>query len=112
MPSTLVPFMMTSALISMARSAAAVSVLKEGLPGRAVHHGRGGGVAGENVAAADDDGGLDTHALNLGDIPGDLRRHGRVDAVGLLAHQGFAGKFEEDAFVRGPGRGGHEQRLY
>src|SRR5260370_318828 len=32
MPSTFVPFMMTSALISMARSAAAVSVLKYGFP--------------------------------------------------------------------------------
>ncbi len=35
----------------------------------------------------------------------DLRGDGRVDAERLLAHQGFAGEFEEDAVV--DGRGGH-----
>ena len=131
---------MTSALISIARSAAAVSVLKYGLPvpapktttrpflevsdgaaaderlgdrphldggddarddalllervlqrqrvddrrqhahvvgGRAIHAARAGRDAAEDVAAADDDGGLDAHALDLGDVLGDLRRHGR-----------------------------------
>ena len=29
----------------------------------------------------------------------DLRRHGWIDAVVLRAHQGFAGQFQEDAFV-------------
>ena len=44
-------------------------------------------------------------ALDLGDVLGDLRRDGRIDAVGLLAHQGFAGEFQEDAFVGGAGGG-------
>ena len=34
-----------------------------------------------------------------------------IDAVGLLAHQGFAGELQEDALVGGAGGGGHEQRL-
>ncbi len=41
----------------------------------------------------------------------DLRRDGRIDAVGLLAHQGFAGEFQEDAFVGGAAVGGHKERL-
>jgi hypothetical protein len=40
-----------------------------------------------------------------------LRRDRGVDAVGLRAHQGFAGKFEEDAFVGGSGGGGHKPQL-
>ena len=167
--------MMTSALISIARSAAAVSVLKYGLPvpapktidapflevadgaaaderlgdgahldrrhharddvlllervlqrervdhrrqhahvvgGGAIHAARAGRDAAEDVAAADDDRDLDTHRLDFGDVFRDLRRHGRVDAVGLLAHQGFAGKFQENAFVGGAGWGSHEIRLY
>ena len=79
--------------------------------GGAVHAARAGGDAAEDVAAADDDGGLDAHALDLGDVLGDLRGDGRVDAVGLRAHQGFAGEFEEDAFVSGGRRSGHGERL-
>ena len=41
--------------------------------------------------------------LDFGDVLGDLRRHGRIDAVGLLAHEGFAGELEEDALVGGAG---------
>jgi hypothetical protein len=63
----------------------------------------------EDVAAADHDGGLDTHALNLSDVARDLRRDGGIDAVALLAHERFAGKFEEDAFIGGGARGGHER---
>ena len=43
----------------------------------------------------------DAHPLDFGDVLRDLRRDGRIDAVGLLAHQGFAGEFQEDAFVGG-----------
>ena len=71
--------------------------------GRAVHAAGAGRHAAEDVAAADDDGRLDAHALDFGDVLGDLRRHGRIDAVGLLAHQGFAGQFQEDALVGGSG---------
>ena len=41
-----------------------------------------------------------------------MRRDGGVDAVALLAHQGFTGQFQEDALVGDDGRGGHEQALY
>jgi hypothetical protein len=74
---------------------------------RPIHAARAGRHAAENVTAADDDGGLDAHSQDFGDVTCDLRRHGRIDAVGLLAHQGFAGKFQEDAFIGRSGRG-HE----
>ena len=79
--------------------------------GRAVHAPGAGGDAAEDVAAADDDGGLRRRALDFGDVLGDLCRDGRVDAVALLAHQGFAGQLEQNAFVCGRARGGHEARL-
>ena len=60
---------------------------------------RAGRQAAEDVAAADDDGGLDAELLDLADVLGDLRGDGRVDAELLLAHQGFAGELEEDAAV-------------
>ena len=171
MPSTLVALRITSALISIARSAAAVSVLKYGLPvpapntttrpfsrwriarrrmngsatarismavttrvtdalllerilkrqrvdhrgqhahvvgGGAIHAARARGDAAEDVAAADDDGRLHAHRLDLADLAGDLRGNGRIDAVALLAHEGFAGEFQEDAFVEARS-GGHER---
>ena len=49
------------------------------------------------------------HALDLGDVPRDLRRDRGIDAVGLFAHQGFAGEFQEDAFVGGAGDVAHER---
>ncbi len=53
----------------------------------------------------------DLHAelLDFADLTGDLRGDRRVDAEGLLAHEGFAGKFEEDAGVGGPRR--HETTI-
>src|SRR6185295_20397083 len=79
--------------------------------GGAIHAAGAGGDAAEDVAAADDDRGLDPHALDLGDVERNLRRHGRVDAVGLFAHQGFAGELEEDALIGGATVGSHEWRL-
>ena len=165
---------MTSALISIARSAAAVSVLKYGLPvpppktttrpfsrwrmarrrmngsatarisiavttrvthalllervlqrqrvddrrqhahvvgRRAVHPAGAGRDAAEDVAAADDDGRLDAHALDFGDVERDLGGDGRIDAVVLFAHQGFAGQLEEDALIGERGQGSHGMRL-
>ena len=75
----------------------------------AVHAARAGRQAAEQVAAADDDGDLDAELLDFADLPGDLRGGGGVDAERLLAHQGFAGEFQEDA---GEGGRGHETRLY
>ena len=62
---------------------------------------RAGGEAAEQVAAADDDGGLHAELLDLADVLGDLRRDGGVDPELLLAHEGFAGEFQEDATVGG-----------
>ena len=45
--------------------------------------------------------GLHAERLNLGDVLGDARGDGRVDAVRLVAHQGFARQLQEDAFVEG-----------
>ena len=45
--------------------------------------------------------------LHLLDVARDLHRDGRIDAVLLLAHQGFAGKLQENALV---GRLGHSRR--
>jgi hypothetical protein len=78
---------------------------------RAVHAARAGGDAAEDVAAADHDGGLNPHALDLGDVTRDLRRDRRIDPVVLSAHQGFAGELEEDAFVGERRRVGHGLRL-
>ena len=64
--------------------------------------------AAKDVAAADDDGRLDADALDLADFPGDLRGDSRIDAVSLLAHEGFAGELQEDALVRDSGEG-HER---
>ena len=78
--------------------------------GGAVHRtARAGRHAAKDIPTAQDrDGGLDAHGLNLGDISGDLRGYGRVDTVVLLAHQRFAGQFQENALVRGR-RGGHRR---
>ena len=43
--------------------------------------------------------GLDPEALDFRDLPADLRRHGRVDAELLFAHQGFAGELQQNAAV-------------
>ena len=67
--------------------------------GRAIHAARAGGQAAEDVAAADHDRGLDAERLDLGDVLRDARRHGRIDAVGLVAHQGFAGQFQKNSVV-------------
>ena len=67
--------------------------------GGAVHALRAGRQAAEQVAAADDDGGLDAEGLDLGDVLGDLRRHGGVDAELLLAHEGFTGELQQDPAV-------------
>ena len=67
--------------------------------GGAVHPARAGGEPPEDVAAADDDGGLDAERLDLLHVVRDLRRDGRIDAVLLLAHQGFARELQQDAFV-------------
>ena len=69
--------------------------------GGAIHPLGAGGDAAEDVAAADDDGGLDAAALDVGDLAGDLVGDGRVDAEFLLAHQGFAGQLQENALIGG-----------
>src|SRR3990170_2120396 len=68
--------------------------------GGAVHAGGGGGGAAEDVPRTDDDGDLDPHALDRLQLPGDGIEHGGVDAVGEVAHEGFAAELEENA-IRG-----------
>ena len=63
--------------------------------GGAVHPARAGREAAEDVAAADDDGGLDAEGLNLADVAGDARGDRGIDAELLLAHEGFARQLEE-----------------
>jgi hypothetical protein len=41
--------------------------------------------------------------LEFADIFRDAGGNGRVDPELLVAHEGFAGKFEENAFVNGAG---------
>ena len=69
--------------------------------GRPVHAAGAGRQAAEQVAAADDDGDLDAELLDFADLAGDLGGDRGIDAERLLAHQGFAGEFEEDARVDG-----------
>ena len=69
--------------------------------GGAVHAARAGRQAAEQIAAADDDGGLDAELLDFADLAGDLRGDRGIDPERLLAHEGFAGEFEEDAGVDG-----------
>ena len=70
---------------------------------RAVHALRARRQAAEQVAAADHDRGLDAELLDLLDVFRDLGGDRGVDSELLLAHQGFAGKFEQDALVGGSG---------
>ena len=84
--------------------------------GGAVHALGAGRQAAEDVAAADDDGGLDAEPLDFADVHGDPRHHGRIDAELLFAHQGFARQLEEDSLVDGGRIRGRrmtsDQRLY
>ena len=70
---------------------------------RAVHALGARGKPAEQVAAADDDGGLDPELLDFGDVLGDLRGDGGIDSERLLAHQGFTGELEEYTAVGGLG---------
>jgi hypothetical protein len=79
--------------------------------GRAIHAAGAGGEPAEDVAAADDDRGLHAERLDAGDVFGDARRDRGIDAVGVIAHQCFAGKLEKDAFVGRIGRVGHDSEL-
>ena len=79
--------------------------------GRGAIHALGaGGQAAEQVAAADDDAGLDAELLDFADLTGQLGGDAGIDAEGLLAHEGFAGELQQDAGV--DGLRGHEDRLY
>ena len=55
--------------------------------------------AAEDVAAADDDADLHAGLLHLDDLAREPAQHFRIDAVVGLAHQRFAGEFQQDALV-------------
>ena len=69
--------------------------------GRPVHALGARRQAAEQVAAADDDRGLDAELLDLADVPGDAGGDRRVDPELLLAHEGFTGEFQEDTAIDG-----------
>ena len=72
--------------------------------GRSVHAARARRQAAENVAAADHDGSLHAQTLQLRDVFGNPRRDNGIHAICLVAHERFAGKFQENASVGGIGR--------
>jgi hypothetical protein len=65
----------------------------------AVHPAGAGRQTPEDVAAADDDGGLHAELLDFFDVLGNPADHRGVNAVLLIAHEGFARKLEEDSLV-------------
>ncbi len=67
--------------------------------GGTVHALRAGGDAAEDVAPANDDCQFHAHFRDLGHIGHHALDRAAVDAVSIIAHQGFAGQFEEDALV-------------
>ena len=74
--------------------------------GGAVHAGRRGFGATEDVAAADDDGDFDAELLDGFEFAGDDVEHGGVDAVRAISLESLAAEFQEDTFEgRGAGHG-------
>ncbi len=67
--------------------------------GGAVHAGGGAGQAAEDVAAADDHADLDAEGHDRAELADDARNRLPVDAIGIIAHQGLARQFDEDALV-------------
>jgi len=55
--------------------------------------------AAKDVPAADDDGDLNTRAMDLDDLVGHAGDGVRIDGVPAPAHERFPGKFEKDTFV-------------
>ena len=62
----------------------------------------GAGDAAEDVAAADHDADLHAHADHVADVGGDGADGVVVEAVLAPAHQGLAGKLQQDALVDRP----------
>ena len=67
--------------------------------GGAVHADGTAGHAAKDVAAADDHRHLDTQLRDLLHLPHHAHDGGAVDAVGVVAHQGFARQLQQDALV-------------
>mmetsp|Transcript_5760 Transcript_5760/g.14066 ORF Transcript_5760/g.14066 Transcript_5760/m.14066 type:complete len:311 (-) Transcript_5760:9-941(-) len=70
---------------------------------RTVHADRAARHAAEDIAAANDDRHLHAHLRHLPHLLHHADDGRAVDAVGVVAHQGFTGEFEQDALVRGHG---------
>jgi hypothetical protein len=66
---------------------------------RPVHALRGAGETTENVSAADDNGNLGARRDRFGDVVCQAVGDRHVDAVGLLAHQGFARQLQQQPLV-------------
>ena len=67
--------------------------------GRPVHADRAARNATKDVAPADDDSHLHTQARHLCNLFDHPHNGGAVDAECIVAHQGFAGEFEQDPLV-------------
>ena len=53
------------------------------------------------LADLDHDGDLDTEFGHIGDVADHPINGGAVDAIRVIAHQGLAGEFQEDALISG-----------
>ena len=70
--------------------------------GRGPFHAIGGARdSPENVPAPHHQGNLDAELVDGGDFSGDAVDGVRIDAVFILAHEGFAGQFQQDTAVSG-----------
>jgi hypothetical protein len=74
---------------------------------RAIHAPRARREAAKDVAAADDDTGLNAQGLDLGNVFRDAGGDRGIDAVGLVTHERLAGQLQKDALVGRLGRVGH-----
>ena len=67
----------------------------------AVHAGRAERNAAEDVAAAHDDADFNAEVDDALDFLNHALQNAAIDAEGVFAHQGFAGKFEKNSLVDG-----------
>ena len=71
------------------------------IPVRARPPGGRGSQAGEDIAAADHDRHFHAQPDYFRDLGDDALDHFAIDAVAVVAHQGFAAELEQDALVGG-----------
>src|SRR5262245_45461009 len=60
-----------------------------------------GSESSKNISPADDNGDLNSEAMDLFDFVGDAKNDLGVDAEALISHQSFATEFQENSLVLG-----------